>query len=225
MPGGRPTVSGVTFQLAAGETLAVVGASGSGKSTLAKALVSARPTLAGAIRMDGAAYDQWDGDDLGRHIGYVPQDIELFSGTIAVNIARMTRGKPEDIIAAAKEACVHESILKMPNGYETLIGPGGEGLSGGMRQRVALARALYGNPKLVVMDEPNSNLDEDGETAFATSVCNMKANKRTVVVVTHRPQILAHLEKLLVMGLGRQIAFGDRDDVLSKMRGNKVAAV
>ena len=225
MPGIQPTVMGVSFQLEAGDTLAIVGASGSGKSTFAKSLVGARPIFSGTIRMDGAAYDQWGGDDLGQHIGYVPQDIELFAGTVAVNIARMTKGKSEDIIAAAKEACVHEAILKMPNGYETFIGPAGEGLSGGMRQRVALARALYGNPKLVVMDEPNSNLDEDGEQAFARSVEKMKAANRTVVVVTHRPQILRHLNKLLVMGLGRQIAFGDREEVMGRMRGNKVAAL
>ena len=155
----------------------------------------------------------------------MPQDVELIEGTVAENIARFTDAAPEDIIRAAREACVHDAILRLENGYETRIGHGGVGLSGGMRQRVALARALFGNPAMVVLDEPNSNLDEEGERALVKSVLAMKKTKRTVVLVTHRPQILAHVDNLLVMGLGRQVAYGPRDEVIANMRGNKVAAV
>lgn len=224
-PGMQPTVIGVDFELPAGQSLAIVGASGSGKSTLARALVGANYTVSGDIRLDGAALTQWNSDALGKHIGYVPQDVELIEGTVAENIARFTDAAPEDIIKAAKEACVHDVILRLPDGYETRIGHGGLGLSGGMRQRVALARALFGGPAMVVLDEPNSNLDEEGERALVKSVQFMKQEKRTVVLVTHRPQILAHVDNLLVMGLGRQIAYGPRDEVIANMRGNKVAAV
>ena len=216
---------GVDFTLAAGQSLAIVGASGSGKSTLARALVGAGTPVSGAIRIDEAALTQWDIDRLGKHIGYVAQDIDLLEGTIAQNIARFSETTSEAVVAAAKEACVHEAILRLPEGYETKLGNGGIGLSGGMRQRVALARALFGDPCMVVLDEPNSNLDEEGDRAFTNSVANMKAAGRTLIVVTHRPPILQHLDHLLVMGMGRQIAFGPRQDVITRMRGNKVAAV
>ena len=186
---------------------------------------SAPTTPCPAIRLDGAALTSWNSDALGKHIGDVPQNIELIEGTVAENIARFTDAAPEDIIKAAKEACVHDVILRLPDGYETRIGHGGLGLSGGMRQCVALARALFGGPAMVVLDEPNSNLYEEGERALVKSVQFMKQEKRTVVLVTHRPQILAHANNLLVMGLGRQIAYGPRDEVIANMRGNKVAAV
>ena len=223
--GGRPVVMRADFVLKAGDSLAIVGASGSGKSTLARALVGGATPLSGAVRIDNATLTQWNINQLGKHIGYVPQDIELLEGTIAENIARFSGASSTAIIAAAKEACVHDAILRLPEGYETKLGYGGVGLSGGMRQRVALARALFANPCLVVLDEPNSSLDEDGERALANSISKMKSAGRTLIVVTHRPQILQHLENLLVMGMGRQIAFGPRNDVISRMRGNKMAAV
>lgn len=223
--GGKPVVMGAEFALEAGQSLAVVGASGSGKSTLARALVGSATPVSGAIRIDDASLTQWDIDRLGKHIGYVPQDIDLLEGTIAENIARFTGSTTEEIIAAGKEADVHEAILRLPDGYQTRLGNGGIGLSGGMRQRVALARALFGDPSVVVLDEPNSNLDEEGDRAFTNSVANMISAGRTLIVVTHRPSILQHLDYLLVMGMGRQIAFGPRQDVITRMRGNKMAAV
>lgn len=223
--GGKPVIMGVDFALAAGQSLAIVGASGSGKSTLARALVGSCTPISGAIRIDNAAFAQWDISRLGKFIGYVAQDVDLLEGTIAENIGRFREATMEEIVAAANEACVHDAILRLPEGYETKLGNGGLGLSGGMRQRVALARALFGDPCLVVLDEPNSNLDEEGDRAFTNSVSNMTAAGRTLIVVTHRPQILQHLDYLLVMGMGRQIAFGPRQDVIRRMRGNKMAAV
>ena len=215
----------VSFSLQPGETLAVVGASGAGKSSLVKALAGVWPVRAGSVRIDGADYTQWDGVKLGKHIGYLPQDIELFSGTVAENIARLGAADDEAVVAAAKLAGAHEVILRLPNGYDTPIGESGLALSGGMRQRVGLARAIYGNPSLVILDEPNSNLDDEGDRALARALANLKAENRTVIVVTHRPTVLASVDKMLVMSFGQVLAFGDRDDVLSRMRGNRVAAV
>jgi PrtD family type I secretion system ABC transporter len=219
----RPSVKGVSFTLKAGESLAVVGASASGKSSLARALAGVWPLRDGVIRIDGAAYTQWDQTRLGKHIGYLPQDIELFAGTVADNIARLGNVDDAAVVAAAMAAGAHEAILRLPNGYDTPIGEGGVALSGGMRQRVGLARALYGNPRLIVLDEPNSNLDEDGEKALAKAMAAMKAAGRTVIVVTHRPQILVHVDRVLVMAFGQALACGPRDEVISKMRGQKVA--
>jgi PrtD family type I secretion system ABC transporter len=223
--GNRPTVKGVSFSIQPGETIAVVGASGAGKSSLIKALAGVWPVKGGSVRIDGADYTQWDGIKLGKNIGYLPQDIELFSGTVAENIARLGEVDDEAVIAAAKLAGAHEVILRLPNGYDTPIGESGLALSGGMRQRVGLARAIYGNPALVILDEPNSNLDDEGDRALARALANLKAEKRTVVVVTHRPTVLASCDKMLVMAFGQVLAFGQRDDVLSRMRGNRVAAV
>ncbi len=215
----RPAVRGVSFDLAAGDSLAVVGASASGKSSLARALTS------GDIRIDGAALNQWDPNKLGKHVGYLPQDVELFAGTVADNIARLGAANHAAVVAAAKLAGAHDVILRLPKGYDTPIGDGGMALSGGMRQRVGLARALYGAPRLVILDEPNSNLDEEGERALAQAIARLRAERCTVIVVTHRPHLLAHVSKLLVMSLGTVIAVGERDDVIARMRGNKVAAV
>jgi ATP-binding cassette subfamily C protein/ATP-binding cassette subfamily C protein EexD len=223
--GNRPTVKGVSFSIQPGETVAVVGASGAGKSSLIKALAGVWPVKGGSVRIDGADYTQWDGIKLGKNIGYLPQDIELFSGTVAENIARLGEADDQAVIAAAKLAGAHEVILRLPNGYDTPIGESGLALSGGMRQRVGLARAIYGNPALVILDEPNSNLDDEGDRALAKALANLKAEKRTVVVVTHRPTVLASCDKMLVMAFGQVLAFGQRDDVLSRMRGNRVAAV
>jgi ATP-binding cassette subfamily C protein/ATP-binding cassette subfamily C protein EexD len=218
----RPSVKGVSFSLKAGESIAIVGASASGKSSLARALAGVWPLRDGAIRIDGAAYTQWDSNKLGKHIGYLPQDIELFSGTVAENIARLGAVDEKAVIAAATAAGAHEVILRLPNGYDTPIGEGGVALSGGMRQRVGLARALYGNPRLIVLDEPNSNLDDDGEKALAQALAAMKEACRTVIVVTHRPQLLAHVDRILVMSFGKTLVCGPRDEVIAKMRGQKV---
>lgn len=219
---GRPSVKGVSFALKAGESIAIVGASASGKSSLARALAGVWPLREGVIRIDGAAYTQWDQIRLGKHIGYLPQDIELFSGTVADNIARLGKVDEAAVIAAAKAAGAHDVILRLPNGYDTAIGEGGVALSGGMRQRVGLARALYGNPRLIILDEPNSNLDDEGEKALALALAAMKAARRTVIVVTHRPQILAHVDRIMVMSFGKALVTGLRDEVIAKMRGQKV---
>jgi PrtD family type I secretion system ABC transporter len=218
----RPSVKGVSFALNAGDSIAIVGASASGKSSLARALAGVWPLREGVIRIDGAAYSQWDQTRLGKHIGYLPQDIELFSGTVAENIARLGHVNDTTVIAAATAAGAHDAILRLPNGYDTPIGEGGVALSGGMRQRVGLARALHGNPRLIILDEPNSNLDEEGEKALGQAMAAMKAAGRTVIVVTHRPQILAHVDRVMVMSFGKALACGPRDEVIAKMRGQKV---
>jgi PrtD family type I secretion system ABC transporter len=218
----RPSVKGVSFTLQAGESIAIVGASASGKSSMARALAGVWPLREGVIRIDGAAYSQWDQTRLGKHIGYLPQDIELFSGTVGENIARLGKVNDEAVIAAAKAAGAHDVILRLPNGYDTPIGEGGVALSGGMRQRVGLARAFYGNPRLIILDEPNSNLDEEGEKALAQALASAKAACCTVIVVTHRPQILVHVDRIMVMAFGKALATGPRDEVIAKMRGQKV---
>jgi PrtD family type I secretion system ABC transporter len=218
----RPSVKGVSFALNAGESIAIVGASASGKSSLARALAGVWPLREGVIRIDGAAYSQWDQTRLGKHIGYLPQDIELFSGSVAENIARLGHVDDAAVIAAATAAGAHDAILRLPNGYDTPIGEGGVALSGGMRQRVGLARALHGNPRLIILDEPNSNLDEDGEKALGQAMAAMKKAGRTVIVVTHRPQILAHVDRVMVMSFGKALACGPRDEVIARMRGQKV---
>ena len=213
----RMLINGVAFALRAGDGLGVIGPSGSGKSTVARTLVGVWPARVGKIRLDGAALEQWEPGRLGRHIGYLPQDVELFSGTIAQNIARFEPDPdPEKVIAAARAADVHEMILGMPNGYETEIGDAGASLSGGQRQRVALARALYGDPFLVVLDEPNSNLDNEGDVALTEALLKVRARGGIVVVVAHRPSALAALDQLLVMAAGKQMSFGPKDETLSK---------
>jgi len=223
--GQRPVVKYVSFSLKPGECVAVLGASGSGKSSLARALAGVWPLADGTIRIDGASYGQWDANRLGKHIGYLPQDVDLFAGTVAENIARLDTGNQQGVIAAAQAAGVHQAILRLPKGYETRIGEGGMALSGGMRQRIGLARALYGNPRLIVLDEPNSNLDEEGERALAAAIEQLKADKRTVVVITHRPAALASADRVMIMSLGQLVAMGPRDEVLNRMRGNCMTVV
>jgi ATP-binding cassette subfamily C exporter for protease/lipase len=219
-PGQRgATLHLVNFSLDAGEVLGVLGASGSGKSTLARVLVGVWPTLGGTVRLDGADIHRWNRDELGPYIGYLPQDIELFSGSIAQNIARFREADPQTVVAAAQQAGVHELILRMPQGYDTLLGEDGSGLSGGQKQRVALARALYGKPSLVVLDEPNSNLDTVGEAALASAIAHMKAQGTSVILVTHRSSALAQADKLLVLNDGRLQAFGPSQDVLKALSG------
>lgn len=214
-PGLRiATLSQVSFSLAPGEVLGVLGASGSGKSTLVRVMVGVWPTLAGTVRLDAADIHRWPRDDLGPHIGYLPQDIELFSGSITDNIARFREADPRLVVLAAEQAGVHELILRLPQGYDTVLGDGGSGLSGGQKQRVALARALYGNPRLIVLDEPNSNLDAIGEAALASAIVQMKAQGSTVILVTHRSSALVQADKLLVLNEGRLQAFGPSQQVL-----------
>ena len=219
-PGKRlPTLHQVSFSLNAGEVLGVLGASGSGKSTLARVLVGVWPTLAGTVRLDGADIHQWNRDQLGPHIGYLPQDIELFSGSIADNIARFRDADPRQVVAAAQQAGVHEMILRLAQGYDTVLGDEGSGLSGGQKQRVALARALYGNPRLLVLDEPNSNLDAVGDAALTRAIAHLKAQGCTVVLVTHRSASLAQADKLLVLNEGRCQVFGPSAEVLKALSG------
>ncbi|WP_285429680.1 type I secretion system permease/ATPase [Pseudomonas sp. fls2-241-R2A-110] len=219
-PGRRgATLHMVNFSLGAGEVMGVLGASGSGKSTLARVLVGVWPTLGGTVRLDGADIHRWNRDDLGPYIGYLPQDIELFSGSIAENIARFREADPQKVVEAAQQAGVHELILRMPQGYDTVLGEDGSGLSGGQKQRVALARALYGNPSLVVLDEPNSNLDTVGEAALAGAIAHMKARGTSVILVTHRSSALAQADKLLVLNEGRLQAFGLSQEVLKALSG------
>lgn len=219
-PGQRTaTLHMLNFNLGAGEVLGVLGASGSGKSTLARVLVGVWPTLAGTVRLDGADIHRWNRDDLGPYIGYLPQDIELFSGSVAENIARFREADPQKVVEAAQQAGVHEMVLRLPQGYDTLLGEDGSGLSGGQKQRVALARALYGRPSLVVLDEPNSNLDTVGEAALASAIAQMKAQGTSVILVTHRSSALAQADKLLVLNEGRLQAFGPSQEVLKALSG------
>jgi PrtD family type I secretion system ABC transporter len=221
----RPSVKKVSIEIKPGETLAIIGASGAGKSSLIKAIAGVWPIRDGAIRIDGADYTSWNSNQLGKHIGYLPQDIELFAGTVAENIARLAEVDDAAVVAAARSAGAHDVFLRLPNGYDTPIGDGGLALSGGMRQRVGLARAIYGNPSLVILDEPNSNLDDAGERALAQAIAVLKKQRRTVIIVTHRPGIIASADKMLVLSFGQAIAFGARDDVVARMRGNHLAAV
>lgn len=204
-----------SFVLQAGNAVAVVGPSGSGKSTLARALVGIVPPVRGVIRIDGAALAQWNSIALGESIGYLPQDVALFRGTVAQNISRFTAAPDaEHLLAAAQQAGVHDLVLRLPNGYETEVGEGGLMLSGGQRQRIALARALYGEPFLVVLDEPNSNLDSEGERALVRAIAGVRQRGGIVVVVAHRPALLAVVDHMLVLNEGRQQAFGKTDAVL-----------
>ncbi len=219
---GRVSLVDVAFTLNAGDALGVIGPSASGKSTLARALVGVWPIVRGSVRLDGATLDQWDDVQLGRHLGYVPQHPELFFGTIGENIARFELGAdPQDVIRAAESARVHDLILRLQDGYETRVGPGGAGLSAGQVQRIALARAFFRQPFMIVLDEPNSNLDADGELALSDAILDARQAGSIVVLIAHRPSSLAVVNKVLVLGQGQMKAFGDRDSVLSKITRNE----
>jgi PrtD family type I secretion system ABC transporter len=214
----RAIVQDVSFTLTAGQGLGVIGPSASGKSTLARALVGVWRPVRGKVRLDGAALDQWLSDELGRHIGYLPQDVELFAGTVAQNIARFDPQADADaVIAAAKEAGVHDMIIKMRDGYNTEVGEQGTALSAGQAQRVALARALYRQPFLIVLDEPNSNLDTEGDEALSRAVRSSRARGAIVVVVAHRPIGIEAVDQVLVMKDGRMQAFGPKETVLAQV--------
>ncbi len=212
------TVQDVSFALTAGQVLGVVGPSASGKSSLIRTLVGIWPALRGEVRIDGATIEQWAPAQLGPNIGFLPQDVELFDGTVAQNIARFRAdATSEEIIAAATKAGIHELILRLPNGYDTPLGPNGSNLSAGQRQRVALGRALFRSPFLIVLDEPNSNLDTEGEAALTRAIAQVKREGAIVVVVAHRPSALAEADLLLYMQDGRVMAYGPRDEVLPKL--------
>jgi ATP-binding cassette subfamily C protein PrsD len=216
----RPIVSNVSFTLKAGTGLALLGASASGKTSMSKALVGIWPALQGVVRLDGAALDQWPNEELGRHIGYLPQDVALFDGTVAENIARFEDNATSDsILKAAQIANVHDLILRLPEGYSTRIGQGGMALSAGQRQRVGLARAVYGDPFLIVLDEPNANLDADGENALSQAILALRRNQSIVIVISHRPSALASLNMAMVLYEGKSIAFGTCQEIFSRVAG------
>lgn len=220
----RLIVQDVNFVLEAGNGLGVIGPSGSGKSSLIRAMVGVWHPVRGKVRLDGAALDQWSSDMLGRHIGYLPQDVELFGGTIAQNISRFDPEATSDgIISAAKEAGVHEMIIKMREGYNTQVGEQGTSLSAGQAQRVALARALYGNPFLIVLDEPNSNLDTEGDEALTRAIRSARERGAIVIVVAHRPIGVEAVDQILVLRDGRMQAFGPKEQVLAQVLQPRVA--
>jgi ATP-binding cassette subfamily C protein len=218
-PGERRTVvQDATFALERGVGLGIVGPSASGKSSLVRAIAGIWAPIRGTVRLDGATLDQWSPEELGNHIGYLPQDVQLFDGTIAENIARFEPQAPSDkILAAARAAGVHDLVIHLPEGYETRIGEAGSALSAGQRQRVALARALYGDPFLVILDEPNSNLDAEGEAALTEAIQGVRARGGIAIVVAHRPSALASLDRVLVMANGRIQAFGPKNEILNRI--------
>ena len=212
----------MSFDLPAGTALGIIGPSAAGKSSLARAIVAVWPVCAGDIRIDGAALSHWDNEQLGSHIGYLPQDVELFSGTVAENIARFQTIDETMVIAAAQMAGVHAMVQAMPEGYNTQIGDGGQSLSGGQRQRIGLARALYGMPTIVILDEPNASLDSDGEAALLGTLQSLKAENRTVILITHKTNILSMMDKILVLKQGTMQAFGNRDEIFAKLLAPRV---
>ena len=220
----EPVIKGVTFKIEPGDVLGVIGPSASGKSTLGRVAVGIWPGVPNCARIDGADVYRWNKDELGPAIGYMPQDIELFPGTVSENIARFGEFESADVIAAAKTAGVHDMVLRFPQGYDTKIGEGGVGLSGGQKQRLALARALYGNPSLVVLDEPNSNLDDAGELALIKAILELRQRKAAVMIITHRNSILQVTTKLLLMREGSVALFGTTEQVLEALQQSQAAA-
>jgi ATP-binding cassette, subfamily C, bacterial len=217
--GNPPILKGVSFNLEPGEIIGVVGPSAAGKSSLARVLVGVWPALRGAVRLDGSDVSHWNSEQLGRYVGYLPQDVELFAGTVAQNIARFQEIDTESVIFAAQLAGCHNLIQGLAQGYNTQIGEGGQALSGGQRQRIGLARALYGNPSLIVLDEPNANLDAAGEEALLAAIQKLKAMRTTVAIITHKINVLAGVDKILLMADGTVQAFGTRELILPRLIG------
>ena len=219
----QPILNGVSLDVSPGTVTVILGPSGSGKSTLARCMVGIWPGVSGEVLLDGLPISGWDRNELGPYLGYLPQDIELFEGSIAENIARFGEVVSEKVIAAARSTGLHEMILRLPKGYDTPIGEAGHLLSGGQRQRIGLARAVYGDPVLVVLDEPNANLDDVGEAALVHTVKGLKAKGRTVFLITHRPGVLAVADRVLVLRDGLVQADGPRDEVLAQLRATRAA--
>jgi ATP-binding cassette subfamily C exporter for protease/lipase len=225
-PGSSVAVlKNLNFSIAPGEVLGVIGPSGSGKSTLARLLVGVWPAQAGKVRLDGADIYQWNKAELGPHLGYLPQDVELFGGTVSENIARFGEVDADLVVQAAKRAGVHEMVLQLPQGYDTVLGDGGAGLSGGQRQRLGLARAMYGDPSLLVLDEPNSNLDDIGEQALVNAIGELRRRGKTVVLITHRTSVIGITTKLLLLRDGMADMFGPTDQVLALLQQNAQKAL
>jgi ATP-binding cassette subfamily C exporter for protease/lipase len=219
-----PVLKNVSFAVAPGDVLGVIGPSGSGKSTLARLLVGVWPAAQGKVRLDGADIYQWNKAELGPNIGYLPQDIELFGGTISENIARFGEIDSDKVVAAAKRAGVHDLILHFPKGYDTLLGDGGAGLSGGQKQRIGLARAMYGDPSIIVLDEPNSNLDDVGEAALLQGIMDLRQHGKTIILITHRSSILGATNKLLLLRDGAAAMFGPTQEVINALNQGAVQA-
>lgn len=216
-PGARlPVLRRISLAIPAGETVGIIGPSAAGKSTLARVILGVWPVAAGNVRLDGADIGTWNREELGPYVGYLPQDVELVDGSVKENIARFGKVDAEQVVAAAQRAGVHEMILTLPDGYDTEIGAGGMVLSAGQRQRIGLARAMYGTPVLVVLDEPNSNLDDQGEAALVRAVAQLKADGATVLLITHRPSVLNGVDKILVLRDGAVQTFASRDEVLAQ---------
>ncbi|SBS25787.1 Type I secretion system ATP-binding protein PrsD [Marinomonas aquimarina] len=216
-----PTLKGVNFNVAPGDLVGIIGPSAAGKSTLAKAILGIWPTMNGTLRIDGAEVQHYNRDEIGPYIGYLPQDIELFEGTVSENIARFANLDADKVVTAAKKAGVHEMILQLPDAYDTRIGVDSGALSGGQRQRIGLARALYGEPKVVVLDEPNSNLDEQGEKALGETMQILKQESVTTFVISHRTSILKSIDKLMVLKEGQMQMFGPKEEVMQKLMQQK----
>lgn len=218
-PGGVVTIlRGINFNLSPGEALGIIGPSAAGKSTLARLLVGVWPAQGGKVRLDGADIFQWNKEELGPWIGYLPQDVELFEGTIADNIARFGELNSEEVILAAKRAGVHEMILRFEKGYDTVLGMDGSPLSGGQKQRIALARAIYGDPSMIVLDEPNANLDDLGEAALVEAILDLKKRGKTLILISHRPSVLSTVDKVLLLRDGGMQVFGPREEVFAALR-------
>ncbi|KQT51971.1 peptidase [Aureimonas sp. Leaf454] len=223
-PGSRvATLKSVNMQIQPGEVIGVIGPSGAGKSTFARALTGVWPPLSGHVRLDGADIDNWHSELLGPHMGYLPQDVELFSGTIAENISRFATVDPDEVVKAAQKAGVHEMILQLPEGFNTKIGEGGRSLSGGQRQRIGLARALYGDPKIIILDEPNSSLDSHGEAALAQALRTAKSEGRTILVISHRASLLNEVDKLAVFTGGTLTMYGPTREVMERLNPRATA--
>ncbi len=215
----EPILRALDFRLEPGESLGIIGPTAAGKTTLARLLVGNLQPIGGHVRLDTADVWHWNPEDLGRYLGYLPQDVELFSAKVHDNIARLGEAESEAVVAAARLAQVHDLILRLPEGYETEVGYGGAVLSGGQRQRIALARAVFGEPRLVVLDEPNANLDQTGEAALLGALGALRDREITTVVIAHRPSILRHVDKILVLRPGAPAAFGPRDEILKMVTG------